>query len=58
MDIKTLIEQIRASGMSYAQISRATGIPQPRLSRWAAGKAPDAATDGIKLATLAKKRKK
>jgi predicted XRE-type DNA-binding protein len=55
MEIKKLIEQIQASGMRQAQISRDTGIPQARLSRWAAGKAPDAAADGIKLAKLAAK---
>lgn len=54
-DIKTLIEKIQSSGMRQSQISRETGIPQPRLCRWASGKAPDAASDGIKLAKLAAK---
>lgn len=54
-DIKTLIEKIQATGMRQSQISRETGIPQPRLCRWAAGKAPDAAADGIKLLKLSAK---
>ena len=52
-DIKNIIERIQATGMRQSQISRETGIPQPRLCRWAAGKAPDSASDGIKLAKLA-----
>lgn len=54
-DIKTLIEKIQATGMRQSQISRETGIPQPRLCRWAAGKAPSAASDGIKLLKLSTK---
>ena len=54
-DIKNIIERIQSTGMRQAQISRETGIPQPRLCRWASGKAPDSAVDGIKLAKLAAK---
>lgn len=38
--------------LSQSEISRRTGIPQPRISRWEAGEAPDAADDALKLRAL------
>ena len=37
--------------LSQSEISRRTGIPQPRISRWQAG-APDSADDVLKLHAL------
>jgi transcriptional regulator with XRE-family HTH domain len=48
----SLIKQLRDAGLSQSEISRRTGIPQPRLSRWQAGEAPDAADDALKLKEL------
>ena len=38
--------------LSQSEISRRTGIPQPRISRWEAGEAPDSADDALKLQAL------
>lgn len=38
--------------LSQSEISRRTGIPQPRVSRWAAGEVPDSADDALRLAQL------
>lgn len=48
----TIIKRLRAAGLSQSEISRRTGIPQPRLSRWEGGEVPDAADDALKLAKL------
>ncbi|AZY49608.1 helix-turn-helix domain-containing protein [Bordetella avium] len=54
MDTATdLIKRIRAHGMTQSEISRRTGIPQPRLSRWEAGAPSAGANDALKLADLA-----
>lgn len=47
-----LIKRIRDSGLSQAEIARRTGIPQPRLSRWENGEAPETADDVLTLAGL------
>lgn len=47
-----LIRRLIATGLSQIEISRRTGIPQPRLSRWQAGETPDAADDALTLARL------
>jgi transcriptional regulator with XRE-family HTH domain len=47
-----LIKTLRDLGMSQTDISKRTGIPQPRLSRWEGGEVPDAADDSLKLAAL------
>ena len=47
-----LIQRLRDAGFSQSEIARRTGIPQPRLSRWQAGEAPDAADDALKLKAL------
>lgn len=47
-----LIKRLRASGLSQSEISRRTGIPQPRLSRWESGVAPVGADDALKLDAL------
>lgn len=55
MDTATdLIKRLRASGMTQSEISRRTGIPQPRLSRWEAGAPSAGANDALKLAELAR----
>jgi transcriptional regulator with XRE-family HTH domain len=49
---KQLIKTLRARGFSQSLLSRMTGIPQPRLSRWESGDVPDAADDSLKLARI------
>ena len=56
-DTTSIIKRLRASGLSQSEISRRTGIPQPRLSRWEGGEVPDAADDALKLQKLAAKVK-
>ena len=58
MKIQTLLKQLIDSGMTQAAISRETGIPQARLSRWTAGKAPESVSDALLLAKLAAKVKR
>jgi len=48
-----LIETLCALGLSQTEITRRTGIPQPRLSRWKSGEVPEAADDSLKLQALA-----
>lgn len=50
--ITDLIKALRGAGLSQSQISRRTGIPQPRLSRWEAGFAPDSVDDALKIKEL------
>ncbi|WP_407705522.1 helix-turn-helix domain-containing protein [Achromobacter xylosoxidans] len=53
MDTATdLIKRLRGAGLSQTEISRRTGIPQPRLSRWEAGFPSTGANDALKLAQL------
>jgi transcriptional regulator with XRE-family HTH domain len=47
-----LIRELIAHGLSQSDIARATGIPQPRLSRWASDGAPIGADDALRLAQL------
>lgn len=47
-----LIKRLRERGMTQTEISRRTGIPQPRLSRWESGDVPDSADDALRLAAL------
>lgn len=51
-DTKALIKKLRARGLNQSEISRRTGIPQPRISRWEAGYVPDAADDALRLLAL------
>ncbi|HRO60258.1 MAG TPA: helix-turn-helix transcriptional regulator, partial [Burkholderiaceae bacterium] len=48
-----LIRKLRAAGFSQTEISRRTGIPQPRLSRWESGDVPASADDALLLAQFA-----
>lgn len=41
--------------MSQSEISRETGIPQPKLSRWGSGAAAAGADDALKLLALDQK---
>jgi transcriptional regulator with XRE-family HTH domain len=52
--VTDLIKRLRALPMSQSEISRRTGIPQPRISRWESGEVPTGADDGLKLAELLK----
>lgn len=53
---KDIIETLTGQyGLSQADITRHTGISQPRMSRWAAGLIPPGADDALKLAALADK---
>jgi DNA-binding transcriptional regulator YiaG len=47
-----LIKQLRSAGFSQMEISRRTGIPQSRLSRWEQGQTPVGADDALKLLLL------
>ena len=48
-----LIKSLREGHkLSQTEISRRTGIPQSRLSRWEAGETPTGADDALKLAKL------
>ena len=48
-----LIVALRSTAkLSQSEISRRTGIPQPRISRWEAGEAPDSADDALNLKAL------
>ena len=55
MKIQTLIQQLLAAGFKQADISRETGIPQARLSRWTHGKEPESAGDALLIAKLVEK---
>lgn len=39
-------------GWTQSEITRRTGIPQPRLSKWARGMVPSGADDALKLKQL------
>lgn len=47
-----LLKRLVDSGLSQTEIAKRTGIPQPRLSRWARGDTPAGADDALKLAAL------
>lgn len=48
----TILQQLLALGLTQTAIAKRTGIPQPRLSRWAAGEPPVGADDALKLQQL------
>lgn len=48
-----LIKNLRAAGLSQSEISRRTGIAQPRISRWESGECTGFADDALRLAELA-----
>ena len=47
-----IIKELRAMNLSQSEISRRTGIPQPRISRWEGGDVPTGADDAMKLSRL------
>lgn len=53
--ITELIKALRAPphSLSQTEISRITGIPQPRISRWEGGEVAVGADDALKLVHLA-----
>jgi transcriptional regulator with XRE-family HTH domain len=50
--IQAVIRKLR-SQLSQSEISRLTGIAQPKISRWEAGKVAAGAEEALKLAALA-----
>lgn len=56
---KDIIEALTGEyGLTQADITRHTGIPQSRMSRWTAGLIPNGADDALKLVALAEKLSK
>jgi transcriptional regulator with XRE-family HTH domain len=53
-----LIKRLRAIPLSQSEISRLSGIPQPRISRWEAGDTAQSADDALRLAELLRKQEK
>lgn len=51
-EVQQLLNRVAQGGLSQTAISKKTGIPQPRLSRWFKGKAPVGAADALKLKRL------
>lgn len=49
---QALIKRLRARHLTQSEISRRTGIPQPRLSRWESGDVAAGADDALKLQAL------
>lgn len=47
-----ILRGLLGSGLTQTEIARRTGIPQPRLSRWAAGEVPASVDDVLRLAQL------
>lgn len=54
--ITEIIKRLRGepASLSQSEISRRTGIPQPRISRWESGEVAAGADDALKLVALAK----
>lgn len=50
-----IIQRLRAFGLTQTEISRRTGIPQPRLSKWGNGAVPNHVDDALRLAELLRK---
>lgn len=50
--VADLIRDLVAAGLTQVEISRRTGIPQPRVSRWQGGVPPTAANDALRLREL------
>jgi len=51
-----MIKSILATGVTQTELERLTGIPQPRISRWASGDVPDNVNDGLVLAKMYEER--
>lgn len=47
-----LLRALSARGLTQLEISKRTRIPQPRVSRWMAGAAPDSADDALRIKAL------
>ena len=47
-----LLRLQRVANLTQVEISRRTGIPQPRLSRWSKGNPPGTADDALRLQKL------
>lgn len=48
----TLLKELLERGWTQSMIARRTGIPQPRLSKWARGQTPSGAEDALRLQAL------
>ena len=51
-EVQHLLGLLEKAGLSQTALAQQTGIPQPRLSRWARGKVPVGARDALKLKAL------
>lgn len=49
---QALLKRLRARNLSQSEISRRTGISQPKLSRWEAGETSAGADDALRLKAL------
>ncbi len=49
---QALIKRLRAEGLTQVEISRQSGIPQPRISRWYNGEVPAGVDDALKLQAM------
>ncbi len=49
---QALIKRLMEFGLKQTEISEKTAIPQPRISRWAAGDVAAGADDALKLQAL------
>lgn len=47
-----LLQQLKELGLTQTEIAKRTRIPQPRLSRWAAGRTAVGADDALRLRDL------
>lgn len=52
MNTTGLLRELRNRGLTQSAISKRTGIPQPRLSRWEGGDVPASADDALLLKAL------
>ena len=48
----SILQALKARGLSQCEITRRTGVPQSRLSRWQRGLVPPALEDDLKLRRL------
>jgi len=51
-NVQQILKELRSRGMSQSELSRLTGIPQPRISRWESGDVPDSANDSLALLAI------
>lgn len=47
-----ILNALKEAGLSQMEISRQSGIPQPRISRWQKGCVPVGANDALRLMSM------